>query len=118
MKKIELMEKLKRKFAEIEKNPFFYAGDSKVNIKESPKENFAKNEDLEDFKEKLRELEAEINKELKVSIRKKPLVERSALFLKNSSKETESQRRSEEKLKRKNEKKEKFAKTRNYNVKK
>lgn len=118
-KKNEMIEKLKRKIIDSQKNPLTLA-----EYEEIRSLNGHNSEDLDDFKQKLNELQAEINKDLKVNVKKKPLLPRSEenleknqIYQKNSEKELISQKKNEDKLQTKKKSPKIVQKVRNYNMK-
>lgn len=118
-KKNELIEKLKKKIIDAQRNPLTLAEYDE--IRELKNEDHG---DLEEFKRKLNDLQAEINKELKIEVKRKTLFERNdqnleknLLYQKNSEKETISQKKIEEKLQTKKKSPKIMPKIRNYNIK-
>lgn len=117
-KKNDLIDTLRKQIAESHKNPNLFPDFEKIKVLNS-----GDSKELDKFKEKLAELQAEIKKDVTIDVKKKPLIvrneenlEKNQIYIKNSEKETDSQKKVEKMLQNKkspNLKK----KVRNYNNK-
>lgn len=115
IKKNDLIEQLKKKIGDSHKNPYILSEYEKIG---------GFDEELDRFKEKLNEIQAEINREMRIEAKKKPLIirneenlDKNLLYQRNSEKETESQKKIEEKLQTKRKSPKTIPKARNYNIK-
>jgi len=117
--KNELIDNLRKKIADSYKNPNLLADFEKINDFTS-----GDSKELEKFKEKLVDLQAEIKRDVLIDVKKKPLVvrneenlDKNQIYQKNSEKETESQRKIEKILQNNRKSPNMTKKIRNYNYK-
>ena len=102
-KKNDLIDTLRKQIAESHKNPNMLPDFDKIKVLSN-----GDSKELDKFKEKLVELQAEIKRDVTVDVKKKPLIvrneenlEKNQIYIKNSEKETDSQKKVEKMLQNK-----------------